>query len=30
MDAHGNHQYFEVKKKATEKLPEIYRQTDAG
>jgi len=26
MDAHGNHLYFEVKKRATEKLQTIYRQ----
>jgi L(+)-tartrate dehydratase beta subunit len=26
MDAHGNHLYFEVKKRATERLQTIYRQ----
>jgi L(+)-tartrate dehydratase beta subunit len=30
MDAHGNHLYFDVKKKALEKLPELYRQIGAG
>lgn len=30
MDAHGNHLYFEVKKRATEKLQEIYRQIGVG
>lgn len=30
MDAHGNHLYFEVKKKAKVKLPAIYRQIGVG
>jgi L(+)-tartrate dehydratase beta subunit len=30
MDSHGNHLYFEVKNKAKEKLPEIYRQIGVG
>lgn len=30
MDAHGNHLYFDVKKTALEKLPELYRQIGAG
>jgi L(+)-tartrate dehydratase beta subunit len=30
MDAHGNHLYFEVKKRAKEKLPAIYRQIGVG
>jgi len=30
MDAHGNHLYFDVKKRALEKLPELYRQIGAG
>jgi L(+)-tartrate dehydratase beta subunit len=30
MDAHGNNLYFEVKKRALEKLPELYRQIGAG
>jgi len=30
MDAHGKHLYFEAKAKATEKLPEIYRQIVVG
>jgi L(+)-tartrate dehydratase beta subunit len=30
MDAHGNHLYSEVKKRATEKLQAIYRQIGVG
>jgi L(+)-tartrate dehydratase beta subunit len=30
MDSHGNHLYFDVKKNALEKLPELYRQIGAG
>jgi L(+)-tartrate dehydratase beta subunit len=30
MDAHGNHLYFEVKKRAKEKLPAIYGQIGVG
>ena len=30
MDAHGNHLYFDVKRRAMEKLPELYRQIGAG
>ena len=29
MDSHGNHLYFDVKKNALEKLPELYRQIGA-
>lgn len=30
MDAHGNHLYFDVKKRAAQKLPELYRRIGAG
>ena len=30
MDAHGNHLYFDVKRKAAQKLPELYRRIGAG
>jgi len=30
MDAHANHLYFDVKRRAIEKLPELYRQIGAG
>jgi L(+)-tartrate dehydratase beta subunit len=30
MDAHGNHLYSEVKKKALDKLPELYPRIGAG
>jgi len=30
MDSHGNHLYFDVKKKALDKLPELYRHIGAG
>ena len=30
MDAHGNHLYFEVKRLAEEKLPELYQRLGAG
>jgi L(+)-tartrate dehydratase beta subunit len=30
MDAHGNHLYFNVKRTALEKLPELYRRIGAG
>jgi L(+)-tartrate dehydratase beta subunit len=29
MDSHGNHLYFDVKKNALEKLPELYRKIGA-
>ena len=29
MDAHGNHLYFDVKRRAAEKLPELYRRIGA-
>jgi L(+)-tartrate dehydratase beta subunit len=29
MDSHGNHLYFDVKKNALEKMPELYRQIGA-
>lgn len=30
MDSHGNHLYLEVKNRAIEKLPELYKQIGAG
>ena len=26
MDSHGNHLYFDIKKQAKERLPELYQQ----
>ena len=30
MDSHGNHLYFDVKKQAAQRLPELYKQMDIG
>jgi L(+)-tartrate dehydratase beta subunit len=30
MDSHGNHLYFDVKQKALEKLPELYKRVGVG
>jgi L(+)-tartrate dehydratase beta subunit len=30
MDSHGNHQYYDVKRRAQERLPELYKRIGTG